>query len=420
MVAAGVFLLARLFPLMAASVPEVGNHEAALSGSLIATVWVGSITALIGALIAIAQTDIKRILAYSTVSQLGFMMLGLGAGGPAVAMFHLITHAFFKALLFLGAGSVIHGCHDIQDIRRMGGLKQAMPITFATYGIGMLALSGFPLFFSGFWSKDAILHSAHAWSPSHLPFFIGLFAAFLTAFYMTRQMCYVFFGKNRLNDSKTKKTKQLTPHESPTIMTWPLIVLASGAILLGFFGTPALPAFQGYLSGEGSSLSFGELFNGGSLMVMMISSVIAIGGIAAAWRFYRADAFDPANQTDPVQRRLPRFFSFAERRFNIDECYQATVIRGTGALATAADFLDRQVFHQIVVVCSLIVRAIAWASRLTDEHLVNGLFDRSCEGVGIGARVVSQIQSGQAQRYLKIVGSSLVFLTVVIVWISRS
>ena len=123
--------------------------------------WVGAITAVFAACIAVAQTDIKRILAYSTVSQLGFMFMGLGAGGVAVGMFHLITHAFFKALLFLGAGSVIHGCHEEQDIRKMGGLKKFMPVTFATYAMGMMALSGVPLFFSGFWSKDGILEALH-------------------------------------------------------------------------------------------------------------------------------------------------------------------------------------------------------------------------------------------------------------------
>src|SRR5207247_4648835 len=122
--------------------------------------WVGAITALFAALIAVAQTDIKRILAYSTVSQLGYMMIGLGVGGVAVGMFHLITHAFFKALLFLGAGSVIHGCHEEQDIRRMGGLRKQMPVTFATYAIGMMALCGLPLFFSGFWYQDEIVHEA--------------------------------------------------------------------------------------------------------------------------------------------------------------------------------------------------------------------------------------------------------------------
>ena len=147
--------------------------------------------------IAVAQNDIKRILAYSTVSQLGYMMLGLGVGGVAVGMFHLITHAFFKALLFLGAGSVIHGCHEEQDIRNMGGLRKFMPVTFATYAVGMLALCGFPLFFSGFWSKDEILHAAHLWSISQMPFYLGAAGALLTAFYMTRQVCYVFFGQRR-------------------------------------------------------------------------------------------------------------------------------------------------------------------------------------------------------------------------------
>ncbi len=154
--------------------------------------WVGAITAVFAACIAVAQTDIKRILAYSTVSQLGFMMMGLGVGGVAVGMFHLITHAFFKALLFLGAGSVIHGCHEEQDIRSMGGLRKFMPVTFATYAVGMMALSGVPLFFSGFWSKDEILHAAHGWPMSQVPFYLGVFGALLTAFYMTRQMFYVF------------------------------------------------------------------------------------------------------------------------------------------------------------------------------------------------------------------------------------
>src|SRR5208283_714250 len=153
MVAAGVFLVARVYPLMAAGALPV-EHGAPVTTALTVVTWIGALTAIFAATIAVAQTDNKRILAYSTVSQLGYMMLGLGVGGVAVGMFHLITHAFFKALLFLGSGSVIHGCHEEQDVRKMGGLKKYMPVTFATYAIGMLALSGFPLFFSGFWSKD--------------------------------------------------------------------------------------------------------------------------------------------------------------------------------------------------------------------------------------------------------------------------
>ena len=155
MVAAGVFLIARVYPLM-----QIGAQPGGTTAALTVVTWVGAATAVFAALIAVAQNDIKRILAYSTISQLGYMMAGLGLGGVAVGMFHLITHAFFKALLFLGAGSVIHGCHEEQDIRRMGGLKSDMPLTFITYAIGMLALCGFPLVFSGFWSKDGILEAA--------------------------------------------------------------------------------------------------------------------------------------------------------------------------------------------------------------------------------------------------------------------
>src|SRR5205823_2324505 len=157
----------------------------------------GVTTALMAALIAIVQADIKRILAYSTVSQLGLMMVSLGVGGVAAGIMHLLAHAFFKALLFLGAGSVIHGCHHEQDIRHMGGLREKMPMTFATYAVGMMALAGFPLLFSGFWSKDEILHAAMVWQPSKIPFVLGLVGAGFTAFYMTRQMAYVFFGKSR-------------------------------------------------------------------------------------------------------------------------------------------------------------------------------------------------------------------------------
>jgi NADH-quinone oxidoreductase subunit L len=196
MVAAGVFLIARVYPLMSA---HAGSSHAPTIALQVVT-WVGSVTALFGTLIAVAQFDIKRILAYSTISQLGYMMMGLGVGGVAVGMFHLITHAFFKSLLFLGAGSVIRGCSGEQDIRRMGGLRGLMPITFATYAAGMLALCGFPLL-SGFWSKDEILRSALTWSVSQAPFYMGAFGALLTAFYMTRQVYYVFGGSQRLEEA---------------------------------------------------------------------------------------------------------------------------------------------------------------------------------------------------------------------------
>ncbi len=261
MVAAGVYLMARVYPLMT-------------GGALAVIAWVGAITALFAACIAVAQNDIKRILAYSTVSQLGYMMLGLGVGGVAVGMFHLITHAFFKALLFLGAGSVIHGCTEEQDIRNMGGLRKYMPVTFLTYASGMLALCGFPLF-AGFWSKDEILHSAHGWGLSRGPFYLGAIGALLTAFYMTRQVYYVFFGERRVPAATVApaevaahavSAEEIEPvvsagrpgevcepahaHESPGVMTGPLVILGIFAALLGFVGTPAWPWFQSFLEGQ--------------------------------------------------------------------------------------------------------------------------------------------------------------------------
>src|ERR1700678_2513284 len=206
---------------------QAGALAGGTTTALTVVTWVGAFTAVFAALIAVAQNDIKRILAYSTVSQLGYMMAGLGMGGVAVGMYHLITHAFFKALLFLGAGSVIHGCHEEQDICRMGGLRRRMPVTFAAYAVGMMALCGVPLFFSGFWSKDAILDAAHHWRVSQIPFYLGLFGAFLTAFYMTRQVCRVFFGKPATAAAEHA-------HESPTVMTVPLVILAGVAVVAGF------------------------------------------------------------------------------------------------------------------------------------------------------------------------------------------
>src|SRR5205807_598714 len=168
MVAAGVFLVARVYPLF-----SLGAIDG-VTPSLTVVVWIGVTTALMAALVAIAQADIKRILAYSTVSQLGLMMVSLGVGGVAAGIMHLLAHGFFKALLFLGAGSVIHGCHHEQDIRKMGGLRRLMPVTFLTYAIGMMALSGVPLFFSGGWTKEEILQAAARWPASRLPYYLIL------------------------------------------------------------------------------------------------------------------------------------------------------------------------------------------------------------------------------------------------------
>src|SRR5579859_7038222 len=266
MVAAGVYLIARVYPLMAAggTLSLGGAVAGSTTTALTVVTWVGASTAVFAALIAVAQNDIKRILAYSTVSQLGYMMAGLGVGGVAVGMFHLITHAFFKALLFMGAGSVIHGCYEEQDIRHMGGLKAYMPLTYATYGVGMLALCGVPIFFSGFWSKDAILESAHGWPVSHAPYYMLVFGAVLTAFYMTRQVSYVFFGAYRGHKHA---------HESPRVMTTPLWILAIFAIALGAIGTPAWPWFRAFLNNSAADVDMHAFAEPAWLMLLLTSCV---------------------------------------------------------------------------------------------------------------------------------------------------
>src|SRR5437868_834074 len=245
MVAAGVFLVARVYPLF--SFGAING----VTASLTVVVSIGVTTALMAALIAIAQEDIKRILAYSTVSQLGLMMVSLGVGGVAAGIMHLLAHGFFKALLFLGAGSVIHGCHGEQDIRKMGGLRRLMPVTFMTYAAGMMALSGVPFFFSGGWTKEEILHATAHWPRSHAPYYLMLAGVVLTALYMTRQMIYVFFGSPRASAEHA--------HESPRTMKMPLVVLAIGAIFLSLVLTPAWPWLHGYLTGESVHFEIGYL-----------------------------------------------------------------------------------------------------------------------------------------------------------------
>ena len=244
--------------------------------ALTVVAFIGAITALLGALIAVAQNDIKRVLAFSTVSQLGYMMLALGVGSWVAAIFHLLTHAFFKALLFLGAGSVIHAAHHEQDIRRLGGLRPRMKVTFATFAIGMMALAGVPFLFSGFWSKEAILHAAHEWDVSHLPLYAGLAAVVLTAFYMTRLVAETFFGQPRSANAEHA-------HESPAVMTVPLVLLAVCAIALGFLGTPAWPWLQARLSGQ-TEVHGHPIFEGAGLM--MLSIVLVALGLGAGWALH--------------------------------------------------------------------------------------------------------------------------------------
>jgi NADH-quinone oxidoreductase subunit L len=428
MVAAGVFLVARVYPLMAAH--PAGT--AAVPGALQVVTWVGVITAVFAASIAVAQTDIKRILAYSTVSQLGFMMLGLGTGGVAVGMFHLITHAFFKALLFLGAGSVIHGCQDEQDIRRMGGLRKLMPLTFATYAVGMLALSGFPLIFSGFWSKDEILHAAHGWN-TPAPFYIGAFAALLTAFYMTRQVCYVFLGSARgsrreesrvsahLRDkSEPPHVRHYEAHESPPVMTVPLLVLAAFSMVLGFVGTPAWPWFQGFLDGESATYVIGKLLEPQVLGLMAVSSLVAFAGLGLGWWLYGRQPVRNADQPDALDRFQPEVLALLRNKYFVDEIYEASVIRFNAWGARACDWLDYWVWNGVVQLVSLLVVGLGWLDRVFDEYVVNLGFDEGCRRLTKGGTLMSRLQCGRVQGYLRLIGVALVVLVLFLIWGGRA
>ena len=439
MVAAGVFLVARVYPLMAVH----PSGAASVPGALQVIAWVGVITAVFGASVAVAQTDIKRILAYSTVSQLGFMMLGLGVGGVAVGMFHLLTHAFFKALLFLGAGSVIHGCGDEQDIRRMGGLRRLMPVTFATYAIGMLALSGFPLIFSGFWSKDGILHSARGWS-TPAPFYLGLVAALLTALYMTRQVCYVFLGQSRAgvppgpdpSRANTSKGSPLAdkphshsgqagrlphgPRESPLVMIIPLLVLAAFSVLLGFIGTPAWPWFQSFLSGESVTGHLGKLREPHVLGLMLLSSAVVCAGLGLGWWLYGRKAARNAEDPDVLERLQPEVFALLRRKYFVDEIYEGTVIRFNAWGARACDWLDYWVWNGVVQLLSLLMVGCAWLNHLLDEYVVNAGFDEGCHRLTKGGTLMSRLQGGRVQSYLRLIGLALTVLVLLLIWGCRA
>jgi NADH-quinone oxidoreductase subunit L len=387
-------------------------HAGALTGgtttALTVVTWVGASTAVFAALIAVAQNDIKRILAYSTISQLGYMMAGLGMGGVAVGMFHLITHAFFKALLFLGAGSVIHGCHDEQDIRKMGGLRADMPLTFLTYAIGMLALCGFPLLFSGFWSKDGILEAAQHWSVAKTPFYMLVFGALLTAFYMTRQVGYVFFGYWRGGKPA---------HESPAVMTLPLVILAGFAMGLGLIGTPAWPWFRGFLENRIVGFTWHGFAEPGLMALMGASTLVVFLGLGLGWKLYGGRAPKP-EEPDVLEQAAPVPWGWLRDRLYVDELYGVTVIAFYAWWARVADWLDRRVWGGLVAGVAWAFRGWAQFNRLLDNNWVDGSFDKGCEELASSGGLLSRVQTGRVQTYLRILSISVVALAAILIWSS--
>ena len=335
MVTAGVYLLARCAPLFARC-PE----------ATLVVAWIGGITALLAAFIALAQTDLKRILAYSTVSQLGFMFLALGTVGVVspvfavtAAMFHLFTHAFFKALLFLSAGSVMHAMGGVIDVRQFGGLRKLMPVTHITFLCGAMALAGVPLL-SGFWSKDLILESlkeagasGNRYAGSYVALLvIAMLTAFLTAFYTFRAYCLTFWGELRVPPEAGHHA-----HESPSVMTVPLIVLAVGALLIGAVVEPFTHWFSGFL-GKTPSLTSAAASSGiadhhFNWTLAISSAVLALAGVVLACVLYRRG-------TETVPASLQPVHNLSRNKLYVEDVYEAAVVRPTGTLAFLAKVFD--------------------------------------------------------------------------------
>jgi len=318
MVAAGVYMLCRVFPLLLLS--DTGLTVIAV---------IGSFTSIFAALIAVQQNDIKRILAYSTLSQLGYMVMAVGCGGPDAAMFHLTTHAFFKALLFLAAGSVIHALHDEQDIWKMGGLFGKIPLTSICFLIGFLALSGVPPL-AGFWSKDYVLSIALARNPWF--YWVGVVTAFLTAFYMTRLFMVAFFGPAR-----TKAAEH--PHESGGEMTIPLVILSVLSVCGGFIGLK--PYYNGWLTNVLNADTPGGTIpvpaESGLLLEMIVPSLFVIAGLGLAYVLYSGAARDPLN------------IQFLARKFYIDEFYDRTVVGGQQIFAGVFNWFDSWILDGLII-----------------------------------------------------------------------
>jgi NADH-quinone oxidoreductase subunit L len=297
---------------------------------------------------------------------------------------------------------VIHGTHEEQDITRMGGLRRAMPVTFVTYSIGMMALAGVPFLFAGFWSKDEILHAASGWQNSKLPFVLGLFGAFLTAFYMTRQMFFVFFGEAR----HEKKA-----HESPRVMTVPLIILAGCSMLIGFLATPAWPWLHHYLTGEELHGGASALVKSEFLVLAFFSTIIVSSGMAAAWYLYRKYAVQ-----DPLEARVPGLFLNLRARLWVDEIYDATVLRFTRFGAGAIGRVETAFSAALSNAAAFVTLGLGWFSRLFDNLFIDGGFDRSCRGLSESATAGSKLQNGQVQGYLRTIAITLAVLVLILIW----
>jgi NADH-quinone oxidoreductase subunit L len=378
MVTAGVYLVARSTPLFEAAGPVL----AGVGG-------VGALTAIFAATIALVQFDIKRVMAYSTVSQLGYMFLALGVGAPIAAMFHLITHAFFKALLFLGSGSVIHGLGDVQDMRRMGGLRAKMPVTYWTMVIAGGALAALPPL-AGFWSKDEILGSAfkHGYP---LLWIVGVFTGGLTAFYVTRAIWLTFHGQPRdrhLFDHA---------HESPRVMAWPLIVLAVGSALVGFIGFPPDNGFIHAFLRPAVETAHPAAAEGGTswpefLALAAVSTTVGVAGILLGLSMYARGRPDPA----AISRAAGPYYDVLVNKYYVDEMYDRRLVDLGKAIAGAAWAFDIHIIDGLV-------NRLGWAIRLAGGGLrraQTGVVGNYALSVVAGLLLIMVVYGGYAYGWL--------------------
>jgi len=410
MVTAGVYVMVRMGPLLLAS-PEAMTVVAV----------VGGVTALFAASIGLCQRDIKKVLAYSTVSQLGYMMLAVGVGAFGAGIFHLMTHAFFKALLFLGAGSVIHALSGEQDIMKMGGLARRVPVTHATFLIATLAISGiFPL--SGFFSKDEILWNA--WRFGSIFWLIGAAGAFLTAFSMTRLYLLVFRGGGLSADGRSGDESRLS--EGSPVVTVPLVVLAIGSIVAGWVGIPrvislglpnllerwldpVLPRLAGVPGLEGArgameaavspAVAGGHvatrLAAGLELRLMVLSLALAVGGMGLGWLFYERRPQIPGW----IAARARFVYRLVFDAYGVDAFYGKIIVAPYGWLCRAAAWIDRWVVDGAVNAAGYLALGTSYGSVGFDTFVVDGLVNLTGGVVRAGSRVLRRVQTGVVQTY---------------------
>ena len=358
MVTAGVYMVARMNLLFTFS---------GTAGNIVALV--GALTAIFAATMALTQNDIKRVLAYSTISQLGYMFIGCGVGAYAAGIFHLYTHAFFKSLLFLAAGSVMHALSGELDMRKMGGLRKYLPWTYPTFLIGAIAIAGVP-FLSGFFSKDAILTQAYA-QGQYFVWALGLMGAILTAFYMFRLIFLTFHGKERLEPEAKKHL-----HESPKVMTIPLAILAFFSIVAGYIGLPVVLGkkvniFQNFLEPVIPPASEGHLSMGMEWTLILISVVVALLGIYFAYMFYLKRPGIPHS----IVRRIPGVYKLLYNKYYVDEAYNAVIVNP-------------------------LVKGSEIVYENFDLAVIDGALNGSASATGFFGRALSALQTGYVKDYV--------------------